>query len=191
MAIPPPVHLTLRDGGPCVLRPAVRDDAARLIELELAIVRAGSGMVKQEDEMPTDLEDYANHVGLGREGRVFCLVAEREGVLLAEASIARIGLRMLRHVGTLGIGVHPAYQGLGLGRALLQHVMAWVREHRDEDGGRVLRVELGVRSDNPRAVALYRSLGFVEEGVRRDFVRLGDGSFVDDITMGQLFERPR
>ena len=53
----------------------------------------------------------------------------------------------------------------------------------------MLRVELGVRADNLRAVALYRSLGFVEEGVRRDFVRLGDGSFVDDITMGQLFER--
>ena len=189
MATPPPVHLTLRDGGRCLLRPALRDDAARLIELELAIVRAGSGMVKLEDEMPTDPEDYANHVGLGREGRVFGLVAERDGVLLAEGSVARIGLRMLRHVGTLGIGVHPDHQGLGLGRALLQHLLAWVRDHRDEDGGRVLRVELGVRSDNPRAIALYRSLGFVEEGVRRDFVRLGDGGFVDDITMAQLFER--
>lgn len=45
------------------------------------------------------------------------------------------------------------------------------------------RLELYVRSDNERALGLYLSLGFETESVRRDFVRLDDGSFLDDLCM--------
>lgn len=188
MQNPAPVDVTLRDGGRCRIRTAAADDVAPLLELERAVVRARAGMVKHEDEMPPDPEAFAAHIGMGKDGKVFRLIAERDGVLLAEASVERIELRMLSHVATLGIGVHPGYQGLGVGRALLERLLAWLRAHRDEDGGRILRVELYVRADNPRAIALYRSLGFAEEGVRRAFVRGDDGRFVDDLTMGLLFE---
>ncbi len=102
----------------------------------------------------------------------------------------RIGRRMLRHVGVLGIGVHPAAQGLGVGRQLMEHLLAWVRAHRDPGGQRVLRVELQVRADNPRAIALYRSLGFEHEGTRRAFIHADDGRLVDDLLMGLLFTQP-
>jgi putative acetyltransferase len=97
---------------------------------------------------------------------------------------------MLRHVGVLGIGVHPAAQGLGVGRQLMEHLLAWVRAHRDPGGQRVLRVELQVRADNPRAIALYRSLGFEHEGTRRAFIHADDGRLVDDLLMGLLFTQP-
>lgn len=186
-----PLQVSLRDGRPCTLREATGADAAALFELERAIVRARQGIVKHEDELPPDAATFAaqrERAGLMKtDGSAFPLVVEGpEGLLLGEASVLRLGYRMLRHVGVLGIGVHPAAQGLGVGRLLMRSLLQWVRSHQDPDGGRVLRVELYVRADNPRAIALYRSLGFIHEGTRRAFLRADDGTWVDDLLMGLL-----
>ncbi|MBZ4415832.1 GNAT family N-acetyltransferase [Myxococcus sp. RHSTA-1-4] len=186
-----PLQVPLRDGRSAVIREATREDSAALFELERAIVRARQGIVKHEDELPPDAATFAaqrERAGLMKtDGSAFPLLVEGEGgVLLGEASVLRIGYRMLRHVGVLGIGVHPSAQGLGVGRLLMRHLLQWVRSHRDGDGGRVLRVELYVRADNSRAIALYRSMGFTHEGSRRAFLRADDGTLVDDLLMGLL-----
>jgi putative acetyltransferase len=190
------LRIPLRDGRLCTLRKTSPEDAAALLELERAVVRARHGVIKDEDELPADAAAYAEKRDRARltatDGSAFCLVAEGEdGAILGEASILRLQYRRLRHVGILGIGIHPEAQGIGLGRALLERLLDWTRAHRDEDGGRVLRVELYVRSDNPRAIALYQSLGFVLEGNRRGFFLRDDGALVDDLVMGLLFEHPR
>jgi ribosomal protein S18 acetylase RimI-like enzyme len=187
-----PVRISLKDDRRCTLRMAKAGDDGALLELDRAIVRARHGIVKTEDELPADVATFAEGRARARlnetDGTAFCLVAEEEGRgIVAEASILRLPYRMLRHVGTLGIGVHPEAQGIGLGRALLVQLLAWTRAHRDADGGRVGRVELYVRADNTRAIELYRSLGFELEGTRRAYLRRDDGVFVDDLVMGLLF----
>jgi putative acetyltransferase len=59
--------------------------------------------------------------------------------------------------------------------------MEYLIDHARAHG--LIRIELYTRDDNMRGRALYESLGFVLEGVRRKFVRLEDGTFVDDLTM--------
>lgn len=188
--LPPDRTLPLRDGRTCLLRLARPSDAAGLLALERALARERHGMVKLEDELPADAEAFAAQAGpslAAPDHRGFRLVAEMEGRgVVAEISFIRFGLRMLRHGGTLGIGVHPEAQGVGLGRALMSAVIDWAREHRDPDGERVRRIELYVRADNARAVALYDSCGFVREGVRRAFVRGPDGALIDDYVMARL-----
>ncbi|MGH2536203.1 MAG: GNAT family N-acetyltransferase [Candidatus Promineifilaceae bacterium] len=56
------------------------------------------------------------------------------------------------------IGLIPAYQGRGLGRALLLAALAELRAQGAE------RVRLGAWSDNQRALRLYAALGFRPEG---------------------------
>ncbi len=71
-------------------------------------------------------------------------------------------------VAMLGMMIGTAAQGRGAGRALLAHLLAAAR------ASGLRRVELGVYVDNDRAVALYRSAGFLEEGARRcDAIRDG------------------
>ncbi|MRG93819.1 GNAT family N-acetyltransferase [Polyangium spumosum] len=192
----PPSHVSLRGGRRVLLRMAQYPaDSAGLLALERDIVHARQGIVKYPDELPEDPTTYGEQqirAGMAAtDGSAFCMVAEEEARgIVAEASILRLTLRMVRHVGVLGIGVHPDAQGIGLGRVLLEALLGWVRDHRDADGGRFRRVELHVRADNPRAVALYRSLGFQDEGSRRGLLRRDDGSFVDDIGMGLLLPDP-
>jgi putative acetyltransferase len=105
------------------------------------------------------------------------LVGEVDGRAVADASVRRLGAMRVRHVASLGIGVHPAYQGIGLGRAMMEAAVAWA-----EDVG-IERLELSVRGDNHRAIALYEAMGFERESLRPRFVKLKDGTYVDDWVM--------
>ncbi|HJZ45085.1 MAG TPA: GNAT family N-acetyltransferase [Hyphomicrobiaceae bacterium] len=86
-----------------------------------------------------------------------------------------------RHCGVLGVGLLPEYRGRGVGRRLMQSGLQAAR-----DFG-LSRVELSVRADNARAIALYARLGFVAEGRRRRAV-LVDGAYYDVLTMALLFD---
>lgn len=58
------------------------------------------------------------------------------------------------------IGVHPDSQGRGLGRALLDDLLAAAGDR---------RVLLEVRTDNLTAIGLYESVGFSRIGLRRKY----------------------
>lgn len=61
------------------------------------------------------------------------------------------------------IAVFPEFRGHGVGRTL----MAALIEKARENGGVFITLE--VRTSNLPAIAMYRSLGFTEAGVRRNF----------------------
>lgn len=70
----------------------------------------------------------------------------------------------------LTIGVAAAQQRKGLGRAMLAEMLEAARERN------MRRVFLEVRSSNVAAIALYRSAGFKEVGVRRGYYQNANGS---------------
>ena len=84
-----------------------------------------------------------------------------------------------RHVGTLGMGILPKYRGKGLG-----HRLATDTIRAATDAG-MERIELEVFASNERAIALYRKLGFVIEGIKRNARKL-DGVYDDNIFMALL-----
>jgi ribosomal protein S18 acetylase RimI-like enzyme len=86
-----------------------------------------------------------------------------------------------RHVGRLGMGLLPDYRGRGLGRQLVAQAVRAAHQAGIE------RVELEVFASNERAIALYRELGFVTEGVKRRARKL-DGQYEDNVFMALLGE---
>ncbi len=87
------------------------------------------------------------------------------------------------HCGSVGMGVLRAWRGQGLGRALLEACLekAFARG--------LTRIELEVYADNALAIALYRKLGFVEEGLKRR-ARVLDGR-AQDLRVMALLREPR
>jgi RimJ/RimL family protein N-acetyltransferase len=57
-------------------------------------------------------------------------------------------------------------------------LLRWARSN-----PRVEKVELQVRSSNEPAIALYRSLGFVEEGRKTRRLKIGRNEYLDDVYM--------
>jgi len=85
------------------------------------------------------------------------------------------------HGGVLGVGVLPKHRGPGIGTALIRATVERAR------AVGLTRVELAVREDNARAIALYETLGFIHEGVKRNAVRL-DGKYENLVCMGLLLD---
>jgi ribosomal protein S18 acetylase RimI-like enzyme len=83
------------------------------------------------------------------------------------------------HGGTLGVGMLPDVRGTGLGRRLMTAAIDAARAKGME------RIGLEVFASNSRAIALYESLGFVREGLKRR-VRKIDGRYDDDVVMALL-----
>ena len=106
------------------------------------------------------------------------LVAIVEGQVVGNAGLERMGRRRT-HAGQIGMGVHDAWTGRGIGKALLDALL----DAADNWLG-LRRVELTVWTDNVPALALYRRCGFVVEGNLRAYA-LRDGRLVDAHAMAR------
>jgi putative acetyltransferase len=111
--------------------------------------------------------------------RALHLGAVIEGKLIGTAALMRFENRRA-HVGTIGMGVHDAYQGRGAGGALLAALLSTA----DRWLG-LRRIELTVYADNARAIGLYERHGFVREGLHRDFA-FRDGVYIDALAMARV-----
>ncbi|WP_035607310.1 GNAT family N-acetyltransferase [Haloferula sp. BvORR071] len=85
------------------------------------------------------------------------------------------------HIGRLGMGVLKEHRGQGLGKRLLEATIDEAQRIGLE------KIELSVYLSNEPAIALYRSFGFVEEGLKKRG-RLVEGIYDDVVLMG-LFLR--
>lgn len=88
--------------------------------------------------------------------------ARTAGILVGYAGISRLGRTPPFEYEVHTIGVDPQYQGRGIGRRLLGELLGYA------DGGVVY---LEVRTDNEAAIALYRSVGFEQIGLRKRYYR--------------------
>ncbi len=108
------------------------------------------------------------------------LVAEIDGRVIGQLGLQAQQHPRRRHCGSIGMAVHDAFTGRGVGSALvaaaLELAERWLA---------LRRIELEVYSDNPAAIALYKKFGFVREGVLRDFA-FRDGAYVDAYLMARI-----
>lgn len=122
-------------------------------------------------EPPVDIERRAESFGL-------------DGAFVADAAGQIVGwLRVYESpfgFGELGMFVDRDWRGRGVGSALVEAAIAWSRKRG------LHKLTLSVFTHNEPAVALYRKLGFVEEGRRVKHFRRANGELWDSYEMGLL-----
>ncbi len=84
----------------------------------------------------------------------------------------------VRHSGEFGMAVRKQYWDLGIGSLMLDTLIHWARATRV-----VKKINLRVRTDNQRAIALYKRKGFVIEGTISREIFL-NGKYFDHHWMG-------
>jgi ribosomal protein S18 acetylase RimI-like enzyme len=125
-------------------------------------------------------EQNALWVALNRaRGNPLHVALDHQDRVVGWCEIRRDTLPGREHCGVLGIGVRAPFRRAGLGRRLIDSALAdaWRRGFE--------RIELWVRSPNAAAIHLYEQVGFVEEGRRRDAVRLDQGP-EDEVLMARF-----
>ena len=172
------------------LRPVESRDADRLWEFAQD---AEARRLMGAPSAPTreDLEGWAAEVTdrTGRFDWAITPAAVRDGQLVSDDLIGQIVLDDvddLARSASIRLALLPNYRGRGYGREAVFEVLRYAFDAGSEHAGPHLhRVGLEVLSINPRARALYESLGFREEGRLRDVRPDGDG-WSDAIVMSIL-----
>jgi ribosomal-protein-alanine N-acetyltransferase len=131
---------------PIALERADPGDIPTLVELEEILFPGDS---------PWTAEMFAGELAAGHH---YVVHRDPAGTVDGYAGLALLGGEAEVHT----IGVRPAAQGAGIGRALLRDLLAYAGDR---------RVLLEVRTDNAAAIGLYESEGFVIVGTRRRYYR--------------------
>lgn len=180
-----PRTLTLKDGSTGLIRSLRGDEAAALRDLAPAIARGSDFLASAEDEANPDEAFWHKRItDWNAAARNLLIVAERDGQLVGDLGLRGGERRKLHHHADLGMGFIASARGLGLGRAILQAGLDWAAAQAE-----IEKVHLGVFPENTPALALYRSVGFREEGRQVSFFKQPDGSRRDNIIMG-VFVKP-
>ncbi|MBR5766859.1 MAG: ribosomal protein S18-alanine N-acetyltransferase [Lachnospiraceae bacterium] len=125
-------------------------------EMTAADLDAVAGMESENFTTPWKKDDFADLLDCDDRG---CMVAEEEGEIVGCVVYHDI----LGDVDITNVQVKEAFRGRSIGRKLMEAALEKARSV----GGKEFTLE--VRASNKAAISLYESLGFVEEGKRKNF----------------------
>jgi putative acetyltransferase len=162
------------------VRPARVNDALGINEL-----RRMPGVFENILGLPSESlqknEDFLRNL----DANSYVFVAITDAGLGEEKVIGMAGLTVYanprqRHNAGIGMMVHKDYQGQGIGKRLLETLLDMA-----DNWLMLVRVELGVYTDNEKAIGLYKKFGFEPEGIQRKCA-IRNGKYVDSLMMARL-----
>ncbi|KAL1725843.1 acyl-CoA N-acyltransferase [Schizophyllum commune] len=175
MSVPTPTFATLSKPG-LTLR-AFRDADLDALTATIAshdVLRTGPGnTVPHWNKVAEGIKGVTNSA-------TFFAVVDLDGQAVGNVELH--GGQNKNRDGGLAIVLHESIRGKGHGTEIVR----WVVDYAFLQLG-LHRVSLSVMGDNPRALALYNKVGFVEEGRKRKGI-WQDGDWVDMIDMGILYD---
>jgi RimJ/RimL family protein N-acetyltransferase len=170
---------TTRTGDPFIIRTAQPDDAAAILAYIRPVAKKSDFFVIQPDEFPATEDEERKWIqdNLDHPGKIV-LVAEAAGAIIGNVTCDNGPYRRIAHRGQLGLAVVKEWRRRGVGTKLLETLLEWATAN-----PLIEKVCLGVFTTNTKAIELYKSLGFAEEGRQSKDIKLGPGRYVDTLLM--------
>ena len=151
---------------------AQAQDAAELLDYLKTIGGETDNLSFGPEGVPLGLAQEQAYLSMQAQSRDHMqLFAKVNGEIIGTASLNRKPNRM-HHRAEFGISLKKAWWGCGAASALTERILAFARESGVE------QVNLEVRSDNKRAIALYEKFGFRKLCTFPDFFKI-KGELVD------------
>lgn len=165
-------------GARVTLRAIVPDDLDALFALESD--PATWELRQPTAPVPLDRRVWAErlHARLAEERDTVRFAIEAEGAFVGRCSV--VGVDHLARHASVSIALGAGARGRGYGSDALRVLVrfAFMRHN-------LHRLQVEVLATNAAAIACYRTVGFVEEGRRRQHAWV-DGRYEDDLIMGLL-----
>ena len=137
-----------------VIERAREEDAEALLEYLKIVGGETDNLSFGAEGVPVDLKTEKSYLHLQYESvDNVQYLAKVNGEIIGTASLNRKSNRM-SHRGVFGISLKKAWWGCGAASVLMERILAFAKETGVE------QVNLEVRSDNKRAIALYEKFGF-------------------------------
>lgn len=162
-------------GREVIFRSAEVSDAADLIEYLKTTAAETPFLSKEPEEITLTPEQEVRFIEqkIDAEGELM-LVATINGRHAGNCTLmANAPFKRFAHRCGVAIALYQAYCGCGIGTAMMEIVLDVAKRTGYE------QAELEVVSDNHRAIALYRKLGFEKYGVFPNNMKYADGTYAD------------
>jgi RimJ/RimL family protein N-acetyltransferase len=162
------------------IRPAQESDAHSVMALKQSVLQQSRFLLLEPDEYQPTLESETKFIEHyeNSENSILLLALDDDnaiGHIVAQG----MNFQRNRHSASVYMAVHQDYWGQGIGRRLMQRLLEWFQQ------SPLLRLELTTATDNERAFSLYKSIGFEQEGIKRQDIII-DGTPVDSYLMSYL-----
>ena len=182
MSIIPATTAQTRNGSSITIHTARPEDAEAILYHARAIFAEGEFVLSTLDDFHMTDEQETVWLQANRDDPGdLVIVAEHEGRIIGMLNFQSERRKRVRHHGELGMSVNRAWRDQGVGRALLLALIAWAEQYPVLE-----KLCLQVFATNSRAIALYTSLGFVEEGRQVRDIKMEAGDYVDVLMMARF-----
>lgn len=166
----------MKDGRACTIRRATEADADDLMRNINEIGAEGDFILTER--LTHGLKQEKDWIRSFDNASSVLYVAEVGGRVVGQVDVRISNFAKARHVANIGIAIVIAFRGLGIGRALMERALGWMKARRVE------KATLEVFATNERAIALYKKVGFEVEAVRKRHYKIR-GEYVDDLMMAK------
>ncbi|WP_161568310.1 GNAT family N-acetyltransferase [Anaerobacillus alkaliphilus] len=180
-----PHEFITRNGNRVILRTGSPRDAGAIVKLSYDVIKENDTLITTVEEFTVTEEQQREFIFFYNEDPSnLIIVAEHNQNIIGLLTFQRGMFQKYAHHGTVGMIVNKNWRGNGIGKALLTTLIHWAEFH-----PLLEKLCLEVLASNNHAIALYKSVGFIEEGRQRNQVKTFDGSYDDIVLMGKLLDR--
>lgn len=171
-------EIRLSDGKSLTLRTAMVKDASQIVKLMRDIVNEGPYTLAEPDEYRTTARTEAAKIKRFKKaaGKIY-LVTISGKEIIGFISFDNWDTRRTSHTGLFSVFIKKKWRGKGIGKILVGGMLDWAKEN-----PMIRKISLYVFSTNKNAIALYKKLGFRQEGRFLNDMII-DGKFVHSVAM--------
>jgi putative acetyltransferase len=149
---------TTKNGEKVVFRPEQSSDTEMLWEMFSTLSEASKSNLIPPFTRER-IESWTQNINYDEVLAIVVVVKKKSGQqIIGSASLKFHPQEALKHKAELGITVHDIYQNMGIGTALLKHLISIARLKK------LKKIYLNVSVANDRAINLYKKVGFKVEG---------------------------
>ena len=164
------------------IRVACLADAQQMLKIQQEVIAEDRYFISTEEEFQQTIEDQQAWIQKKSvNDRDIILIAECNKTIVVWLAFQSTELKSLDHTCSFGLMVRKDQRGQGIGKRLIEELLIWAAAN-----PMIEKVCLGVFSSNISAIALYRKMGFIEEGRKIHEIKIADNLYVDDILMYKL-----
>ena len=171
-------HVT-KDGREFIIRRPTENDADDIINYSRTLFASTDQLLTSLEEYSITIEnekDWINSFNENPNAKI--LMAELNNQIIGLLFFVANSKKKNSHTGEFGVSVHPEFQGINVGRILVEALLAWAREN-----SKIEKIYLNVFDTNRPAIKLYEDLGFMVEARHVKAVKQLTGEYVDILQM--------
>ncbi len=166
------------------IRKADVEDAEELLEYCKATGGESDNLSFGAEGLPVSVEQEKDWLkGMSESEKQVFLVAKEDGRIVGTAALSGFAKPRMDHRGEIAISVRKAMWGRRIGTRLMEELIRWAGQFDLEI------ISLEVRSDNERAIRLYRKFGFETFGTFRGFMKINGELITYDLMCLHLPEK--